>query len=95
MEKIEIPELEKIAEHGDESQKIRNFLAWLEGKKEFSIGTCIETECEYCGEDIYGFNPRTESIEKLLAEYFEIDLNKAEAERQLLLKQLQKQNNKD
>ncbi len=77
MKKIKIPELEKIAEHRDKSQTIGDFLGWLQEQEILlcEYGDYGGQECEE-DEQFYQIN---RTIEMLLAEYFEIDLNKAEA----------------
>lgn len=75
----ECPECEKLSKVSEESNKIARFLNWLQDKKDYDI-------CEYSGNDWAGyFNPVDLSTEQLLAEYFEIDLNKVEDERRALL----------
>lgn len=79
--KVKTPELEKIRANWDESQKLRDFLKWLQ---EQELHLCVyDGECE-----VYYETPST--IEKLLALYFKIDLDKAEKERQALLDTLRK-----
>lgn len=69
-------ELERIAKVKRESQLIGEFLEWLRSKY---------TVCEPCR---HGYRPASKSIEELLAEYFEIDLEQAERERQELFRQI-------
>lgn len=92
--KVKTPELEKIRANRQESQSIGNFLDWLHSEQELHI-------CAYDGECEEGFGPdnwhgiyteERDSIEKLLARYFDIDLNKVESERQALLDELRRNN---
>lgn len=98
----ECPECEKLTQVSEESQKIGFFLEWLSGQgiilakydHDFS-GTLRDSEgneedydemlmptWEYKGDT---------GINKLLAAYFDIDLDKVETERRTLLKWLQEQ----
>lgn len=72
----ECPECEKLTRVSEESNKIGNFLDWLAEKN--IVLAIYETRDEL----LY---PLRKSFEKLLAEYFEIDLNKVEQERRALL----------
>lgn len=72
-------ECEKLRKVKDKSQVIGEFIDWLQEKK--GIHLCIwrtENDLAYAGE-------RTE---KLLAEFFDIDLVEVEQERRLLLKEI-------
>lgn len=88
---METPELEKIATNRDESQKLGEFLHWLRQEQELHLCT-YDGECEgdYAkfvdGHGVYSETPLTP--EKLLALYFEVDLDKAEKERRGLLDEL-------
>jgi len=74
------PEHEKMRQIADESQLIGWFLE------------CSDyTLCEFHqGEDEY--LPPHKSIEEILAEYFEIDLNKIEQEKRQMLEEIRKHN---
>lgn len=74
------PELDKISEIQETSQKIGEFIDWL---KEQGIVFAIEGQKE----DLVPFYRNTES---LLYEFFEIDGNKVEKERRQILKYLKK-----
>ncbi len=87
---MKTPELNKIAENQEVSQKIGEFIDWLQSESGYSIGKGVEEECECCGETIYSFIPISKSIKQLLAEYFEIDLAKAEKEKRALLDEIRK-----
>lgn len=78
---MKTPELEKIQANREKSQTIGEFLEWLQSEKGFQIG-------EYDKND--RLMPVHHSVEKLLAEFFGINLIEAERERQALLKSLQK-----
>lgn len=76
------PEHEKIEKVQLESNTIGEFLDWLPSK-DIQLGTWTES-----GE----FIPLHRNIEKLLAEFFEIDLEKIEQEKRAMLELLR--NNK-
>jgi hypothetical protein len=77
----ECPECEKLLKIHPKSQTLGFFLEWLQHKYVFAN---------------WGKNdrlyPENISIEKLLAEYFEIDLDKVDKEREQLLKWIREQN---
>lgn len=75
---IATPELDKLAEVRERAQAIGEFIEWL-GRSKYAI-------CESYREDVGGtWLPTPASIEKLLSEYFEIDLNKVENEKCAIL----------
>jgi len=76
------PECEKLAAVHEKSQTIGAFLEWLETK---DISLML-----WCPGD--NFRRPHMSIEKMLAEFFEIDLNKVEEERRAMLEDMRKQN---
>lgn len=89
------PELEKLQAVKEKSQEIGFFLEMLLGKY---------TLCEFKNEETWydqefdeefsnpeGYYPIRRSIQDLLAEYFEIDMDKVEAERRQILKELAEQ----
>jgi len=78
IKKIETPELDKMVEIRDESQTISSFLEWL-CEKEVVLAKWYEEEFEL------ELGHITETKEQLLANYFGIDLVKAEKERQAIL----------
>ena len=78
MEKEKYPECEKLKEVSDKSQVVGEFLDWLSCNKEVCLA---KWEGERLSEFYY-------SPENLLAEFFEIDLNKVEEERREILKSL-------
>jgi hypothetical protein len=79
-----MPECEKLAAIKDEGQVIGEFLEWLEGKGWFL--------CEYKDDYCKGNMPLPVIFNKdrLLAEYFYIDLKKVEAERCALLEEIRR-----
>lgn len=85
MSKPNYPECEKLAKVRDKSQAIGGFLSWLREEKEYSI--CFFKNKKDGWEE---YLPVRHSIEQLLAEYFEIDLGKAEKERQQMIEDLRK-----
>ena len=95
MERIATPELDKIQANRTESQSIGDFLDWL--RNDHNLSLCKYDEkaiCEDCEEEVGGYISSHLSVEQLLAQYFGVDLNKAEEERQALLAQI-RENNQD
>ena len=83
---MKYPECEKLAAVSDKSQAIGAFLEWLRETKEYEIA-------KWDTDDRLGIDklsPVHYSIESLLAEYFEIDMNKVEKERQQILEDVRK-----
>ena len=77
------PEHEKLQRVVKESQCIGEFLEWLKDTRHFVI-------CEF--DDIDDdFMPIMQKTEELLAEYFEIDLEKLNEEKQAMLKEIRNQ----
>lgn len=74
----EYPECEKMAAIREKSQGIGEFLDWLSER-----GIILASYYEEAG-----LSPRHTNIEQLLAEYFNIDLNKVEKEKQAMLAEL-------
>jgi len=95
------PEHEKLHKVQEKSQAIGEFLEWLTEEKRYSIcqyvNTIGEVDCE--GEEIRfpvkGYLPILERIEQLLAEYFDIDLDKLELEKRAMLDELRRPNAKE
>lgn len=81
------PEIDKMKSVNPQSQAIGEFLVWLQEFKGVSMVHTIEEEDDCEKEVPYYF-----SIEKLLAEYFEIDLKKVEEEKLAILEQFNKAN---
>ena len=77
----DFPELERMKAVSADSQKIGVFIDWLRSQ---DIHLCRDVQYGYQSDYV----PIRETPEKLLAAYFEIDLNKVEEERQRLFNQL-------
>lgn len=75
------PECRKISAVREKSQAIGEFLKWLQETK----GVIL---CQYSVREEYFFPMYLNTLD-LLYEFFEIDKNKAEAEREDMLKELQ------
>jgi hypothetical protein len=74
------PELEKMGRVREESQAIGEFLEWLSSTKHVHLAQSVEG---------YNFPQHfAYQTEELLAEFFEIDLKKVEAERRAILASL-------
>ena len=85
---MKYPECEKLQKVKDKSQAIGVFLDWIRNEKEISFCKWQEDE-----EDIAegtGYYPIFTDTEKLLAEFFEIDLDKVEEERRTILENLRR-----
>lgn len=81
----ECPECDKLHSVSKESQIIGEFLEWL--------GSADRTVCKFDEERFGGtYWPDNTSIERLLAEYYDIDLDKVEKERRQILETLQEVN---
>jgi hypothetical protein len=87
--KLKTPELDKMTEVHEKSNVIGGFLDWLQNSRDPRLFIC---ELDQDAEQFY---PPNLSIEKLLAEYYNIDLNKVEKERRDLLDYIRQQNNKE
>lgn len=77
------PECDKLAAVSEESQKIGAFLDWLRNEKGYVI--CEENKDCDSGQELA---PIFSNIESLLAEYFDINLNRVEKERREILANL-------
>lgn len=75
--KVKYPECEKLQETAWLSQAIGEFLDWAENEKNYRFWNSDGTPLHY-------------SIEKILADYFDIDLKKVEKERQKILADVRK-----
>ena len=102
MKQPDCPECEKLSAVHEESQKLGLFLDWLFSTNgtlcQFRDAVMYDEDGEITSRwsenvcsDPEGFYPNGKSIEKILAEYFEIDLNKVEKERSALLEYIRKQ----
>ena len=80
------PECEKLAKVSKESQVVGEFLEWLQNEKEIALAKWAQVEGSvFSNSNLFLVHDSTES---LLAEFFEIDMNKVEEERQQILKEL-------
>ncbi len=91
------PECEKLQSVSEESQRIGFFLEWL--KNQYSLCVWQEGRKDYFGDDpedyIYspeGYYPDRKSIEAILAEYFQIDMDKVNEEREQILRDIREEN---
>ena len=80
------PECERLKDVAPVSQKIGEFVDWLQTEKKFIICEEYEDGGITTNESAYL------NMEKLLAEFFEINMDKVEKERRALLAWVQKQN---
>lgn len=95
---MKTPELDKMAKVREQSQGAGAFLDWLSSEKNLTSceqhehdDTCYgKDDIRMCGFRDGDYVPASVNIEKLLAEYFDIDLEKAENERRKILASLQK-----
>ncbi len=93
--KNKYPECEKLSKISEESQKLGEFLEWLyqkytlcewsESKREEFTDDKGEIDYQYSPE---GYYPSRVPIQTLLAEYFDIDMEKVDKERFEILKSL-------
>jgi len=87
MEYPKCPECEKLNAAAPYSQKIGEFIEWLHTK-----GICLAEwveDSEYPDEDEGDLRSIRTNKQDLLAEFFEIDMNKVEKEREQMLAYLQ------
>ena len=75
---MEYPEHEKLKVVSDESQAVGEFVDWLGNERGIFLA-------EQKG---FEFFPMSVSIQSLLSEFFEIDMNKIEAEKRQMLDEL-------
>lgn len=92
---IPTPETDKMIAVKDQSQAIGEFLEWLDEKGWWICRSATQEdtrddEGERTGIREGDLLPIYKSIEILLAEYFNIDLKKAEQEKRALLESLRK-----
>lgn len=90
-ETVPATECEKLIRVASDSQKIGAFIDWMrergwEFARMHSHNDCERENgyftCGYCKDE---FEPDRRSINTILAEYFEIDIDKVEAERRAIL----------
>lgn len=79
---IPTPEIDKMHVVKDRSQAIGEFIEWIRSEKGWEIASYNDG-----GERLWPVNT---SIERLLAEFFGIDLDKVEKEKRALLNQLRR-----
>lgn len=86
-QKQQYPECEKLSAVRPEMMKITTFVEWLE---EQGIKLCSPDD----GGGMFssGYAPVSESVEKILHRYFEIDPKKLEDERRLILERAREAN---
>lgn len=98
------PELDKMKAVHDRSQVVGEFLEWLKHTKNCTIAVAHKhTEHCYdgpgrapnCGLFKGQYDPLYTGTEALLAEFFEIDLEKVEEERRAILEHLQQQQERE
>lgn len=97
------PECDKLRRIASMSQAIGQFLDWLQSERKVYLATfhthddgCYPDDPEHedkpkCGYKEDDYMPFYNSIENLLAQYFNIDLSKVEAEKRALLEHIRKQ----
>lgn len=94
------PECDRLTQVRDQSQPIGEFLDWLRNEKGWELcyrhkhtGLCYDEDGnKACGYREHDMCPAHYQTETLLAEFFEIDLKKVEAERLAVLRHVRKQN---
>ena len=96
MNEIGTPTLDKIKEHQKESNIIGCFLEWLNSESPYSLmekKTYIDDIATKCwGKEVTttDWHFTHDSIEQILANYFDIDLKQANKERDAIYKQMVK-----
>lgn len=90
------PELDKLSKVKEESQKIGEFLEWLTSSRKVLLCRYTEdVEDEFGNKIPDGYHPLIHGshglIEELLAQYFKIDLKKADAEKEAIYQQVAKE----
>lgn len=88
MAQSKYPECEKLLKFSKKSQMIGEFLEWLRNTKEITLARWDKDECDFCRTEDDVLVPAYDATEKLLAEFFGIDMDKVEKERQQLLEEL-------
>lgn len=81
MEAPEYPEHDRLRAIADKSQAIYDFLTWAHEERGMVL-------CESAGHIRGEYYPALTSRQKLLAEFFEIDLNKIEHEKRSMIDHL-------
>ena len=85
--KQQYPEHEKLKAVQNDSQTIGEFLEWLCGPKQVELAVWREGEER---DDDEQLRPINVNKEKILADYFDIDLVKLESEKRKMLAELRK-----
>lgn len=86
MTQPETPTLEKMKRVHDRSQAIGEFLSWLLNSQAYLLCRWVENKNTLSGGELRPIDGGQHGIVKfLLSEYFDIDLDAAERERQALL----------
>lgn len=80
--KVKTPMLDRMREVQEESQLCGEFLEWLQGRFAMFNKNTSREEAHYIGSGDYI------NIEKILAEFFDIDLAQAEKGKRLLLESI-------
>ncbi len=76
-------EVEKLRNIGDDSQRIGEFLEWLQGERKLVIAEWLKRgQSEYWDEQLV---PAGTTINGLLAEFYDIDLAKLDEEKLAML----------
>lgn len=86
MKKENVPTLERILKLQEQSQVCGEFLTWLQKKYAMFERKISRKEPVYYGTGDYI------NTEKVLAEFFNIDLEEAEAEKEQLLRKVRNEN---
>lgn len=99
MTKEQYPEHQKLQAVREKSQAIGEFLEWLLSIKGFRLAKWMKVpdESEFASEtdEVDALVQQSIDVNKLLAEYYDIDLDKLEAEKMAMLEDLRKQNQKE
>lgn len=82
-EAVKYPECAKLAAAMDDARVITEFLEFLLGEKDLTLCELGEASLRY-----HRVDTSDKAIERLLAEYFEIDLAKVESEQRAALAEL-------
>jgi len=97
------PEHAKLEKVKSRSQAIGEFLAWLQQEKGIFLGRYEQEECadceeegEDCGADdhISVFHPFTPSVQRTLADFFGIDYDALQNEKDAMLEDIRQQQEK-
>lgn len=86
-EEKQYPECEKMAAVKDQSQIISEFLEWMQHEQKLIICVYSDYSRKYI--------PVDTTFEKLLAKFFEIDLDKIEEEQRYMLDEIRNHHQKE